>query len=515
MTRTSHEPRPEMVSTTSAMRGCIAKAMVARGAAVLALVLMGLPLACSIPASRAPVVPPAPGLPSRPPRHAPAPLRGGGPKAEQSPPAAPTQAPSALPMLYVHVPLCVRVCDAVCALSRAHPSGIVRRLRIGSMLGMYGLMCAVEHVLSARVLAVHLPGLVAPSRLLGGAVSASYGLVVLINVCASSFMMMYLSFIPGGARRKYMEAAKKKGDRDAEARFSHPKLYAEGFSQEAKEYNWWVCPFFPLHHRDSPLKARGLPGALPLYGAPQHVRGLPQGGWDLLGRRDKGQNAQARLPTDRQRHDAVCAARVHARWISHTSMLARVTGAVVCSHQRAHQQALETYANFVVCSLVGGKRLRAALAPERGLLCLRMCVCVCVCVCVLSASVCSRHVRLLCACLLHAWCVSAAGVSACVLAGQDRLRMHAERASERGARERESRGRTARRVSASVHLCICAQPASSWHCDQKGACVRACVLSPSLSALSVAILGVRQPLLTSAAGLLYIIARVKWAKVRD
>ena len=60
-----------------------------------------------------------------------------------------------------------------------------------------------------------------------------------------------------------MELAKKKGDRDAEARYSHPKLYAEGFSQEAKAFN---C------------------------------------------------------------------------------------------HQRAHQQALETYPNFVVCSIIGGMR---------------------------------------------------------------------------------------------------------------------------------------------------------------
>jgi len=35
-----------------------------------------------------------------------------------------------------------------------------------------------------------------------------------------------------------MEAAKKKGDKDAESRYSLPKLYAEGFSQEAKEFNW-------------------------------------------------------------------------------------------------------------------------------------------------------------------------------------------------------------------------------------------------------------------------------------
>ena len=76
-------------------------------------------------------------------------------------------------------------------------------------------------------------------------------------------MLMYLSFIPGGARKKFMEKAKAAGDKDAEARFSLPKLYAEGFSEEAKQFN---C------------------------------------------------------------------------------------------HQRAHQQALETYTNFVVCSIIGGVR---------------------------------------------------------------------------------------------------------------------------------------------------------------
>jgi len=32
---------------------------------------------------------------------------------------------------------------------------------------------------------------------MGGIVTSSYGLVILINVVASSFMMLYVSFIPG------------------------------------------------------------------------------------------------------------------------------------------------------------------------------------------------------------------------------------------------------------------------------------------------------------------------------
>jgi len=145
----------------------------------------------------------------------------------------------------------------------APPKSSSMLLRVGGMLGVYAGMCVFEHLVSEYVLADYCPALVSPSALLGGIVTSSYGLVILINVVASSFMMMYLSFIPGGARKKYMEAAKKKGDKDAESRYSLPKLYAEGFSQEAKEFN---C------------------------------------------------------------------------------------------HQRAHQQALETYANFVVCSIIGGVR---------------------------------------------------------------------------------------------------------------------------------------------------------------
>jgi hypothetical protein len=142
-------------------------------------------------------------LPRLPQLHA---LRGGGSKAAEPSPAPRS---SALPML----------------------------LRIGSMIAMYGLICFGEYQLSEKVLSKYLPALVSKSKMFG-MVNASYGLVILINVVASSFMMMYLSFIPGGARKKYMELAMKKGDKDAEARFSLPKLYAEGFSLEAKEFNW-------------------------------------------------------------------------------------------------------------------------------------------------------------------------------------------------------------------------------------------------------------------------------------
>ena len=47
--------------------------------------------------------------------------------------------------------------------------------------------------------------------------------MVLVNVVGSSFMMIYLSFIPGAARKTFTEKAKAAGDKDAEERFSLPK----------------------------------------------------------------------------------------------------------------------------------------------------------------------------------------------------------------------------------------------------------------------------------------------------
>jgi len=178
---------------------------------------------------------------------------------------------------------------------------------VGMMAGCAGL-CYAEKFLTANILAKFAPELVAPSPMLGGLVSQLYGGVVLVNVVGSSFMMMYLSFMPGAARKTFTEKAKAAGDKDAEERFSLPKLYAEGFSKEAKEFN---C------------------------------------------------------------------------------------------HQRAHQQALETYSNFVACSIIGGIR-QPLLTSLAGLLYIvarvkwakgyctgdpinrllaSICVCVCVCVC--------------------------------------------------------------------------------------------------------------------------------------
>ena len=65
----------------------------------------------------------------------------------------------------------------------------------------------------------------------------SYAGVIMVNVVGSSLFMVTLGFKVAGARKACIAQAEKEGDKDAEARFSYPKLYAEGFSEPAKLFN--------------------------------------------------------------------------------------------------------------------------------------------------------------------------------------------------------------------------------------------------------------------------------------
>ena len=67
--------------------------------------------------------------------------------------------------------------------------------------------------------------------------SPAFGGVILVNCVGSGLMIVILGFKVAGARQKYIIEATKEGDKDAEARFSYPKMYAEGFSQSAKMFN--------------------------------------------------------------------------------------------------------------------------------------------------------------------------------------------------------------------------------------------------------------------------------------
>lgn len=65
----------------------------------------------------------------------------------------------------------------------------------------------------------------------------AYGAVILVNLVFSGLLLVYLGTKVGGARSSFKEKALKDGDKDAEARFSYPKMYAEGFSEHAKLFN--------------------------------------------------------------------------------------------------------------------------------------------------------------------------------------------------------------------------------------------------------------------------------------
>jgi glutathione S-transferase len=69
------------------------------------------------------------------------------------------------------------------------------------------------------------------------ALPRSYSTVILVNVVGSTVVLMILGIKVSISRRAMKEKAIKNGDVDAEARFSYPKLYAEGFSEEAREFN--------------------------------------------------------------------------------------------------------------------------------------------------------------------------------------------------------------------------------------------------------------------------------------
>jgi len=64
-----------------------------------------------------------------------------------------------------------------------------------------------------------------------------FGLVVLINGVTSGFVLLAIGFKPAAARKTLADKAKKDGDEHAEERFSFPKLYAEGFSENAHKFN--------------------------------------------------------------------------------------------------------------------------------------------------------------------------------------------------------------------------------------------------------------------------------------
>jgi hypothetical protein len=65
----------------------------------------------------------------------------------------------------------------------------------------------------------------------------AYFLVVLVNAVVSSVLVVFQGFAVGVKRSDCIAKAKKDGDEHAEERYAYPKLYAEGFSKVAREFN--------------------------------------------------------------------------------------------------------------------------------------------------------------------------------------------------------------------------------------------------------------------------------------
>ena len=91
-------------------------------------------------------------------------------------------------------------------------------------------------VFEERILKKYLEVLYAPSDKVT-TVPKAYGLVIAINVIAGGYAILHLGFKVGKARETYKAKAIEEGDKEAEERFSLPKLYAEGFSENAKLFN--------------------------------------------------------------------------------------------------------------------------------------------------------------------------------------------------------------------------------------------------------------------------------------
>mmetsp|Transcript_85157 Transcript_85157/g.260228 ORF Transcript_85157/g.260228 Transcript_85157/m.260228 type:complete len:200 (-) Transcript_85157:50-649(-) len=106
-------------------------------------------------------------------------------------------------------------------------------IRLATVMGGCGALAALETLLTKRF-AEHLPLLAPTSK--GLAVPRLYGLV-LLNAVGSAFVLFALGMKVGMSRSGFVEKAKKDGDEHAEARFSYPKVYAEGFGKLANDFN--------------------------------------------------------------------------------------------------------------------------------------------------------------------------------------------------------------------------------------------------------------------------------------
>jgi glutathione S-transferase len=102
-----------------------------------------------------------------------------------------------------------------------------------TIVPIVGLMAAEHFVLRDKLPQIYAASSAFPALELPKA----YGAVMIVNLIFSGFLLIYMGTKVGGARTVFKEKALKDGDKDAEDRYSYPKMYAEGFSKEAKLFN--------------------------------------------------------------------------------------------------------------------------------------------------------------------------------------------------------------------------------------------------------------------------------------
>lgn len=71
-------------------------------------------------------------------------------------------------------------------------------------------------------------------------VPKGFAAVIAVNVILTSVTLVTLGLKVSAARTSIKAKAAKAGDKDAEARYSYPKLYAEGFDEHSKHFNWAI-----------------------------------------------------------------------------------------------------------------------------------------------------------------------------------------------------------------------------------------------------------------------------------
>lgn len=97
-----------------------------------------------------------------------------------------------------------------------------------------GLVTLGASYFESNHLGTFLPSLYEPSPLAGQPKAFS---LVVFSIAAYNFWLLMYGMGVGSARKKWMEKAKKDGEKDVDARYSMPNLYVSGNTFNSKAFN--------------------------------------------------------------------------------------------------------------------------------------------------------------------------------------------------------------------------------------------------------------------------------------